>query len=87
MNIIVTFPAERTRQLTFVSEGEVQAVLTETHPCAELFDIAVTEGKATGRALFFQKAGESEVNFSAHENLSLVLKWVRRCNQHLRLPL
>jgi flagellar biosynthesis protein FlhB len=87
MNIIVTSPAERTLQLTFVSEGEVQAVLTETRLCAELSDIAVIEGKATGRALFFQKTGESEVNFSAHENLSLVLKWVRQCNQHLRLPL
>jgi flagellar biosynthesis protein FlhB len=88
MQIVVTRPEQNITRVTFFSEeGEVQATLVATRPCAELFDINVVEGKAIGRALFFQKDELSDLSFTAHDNLSLVLRWVRQCNQHLRLPL
>jgi flagellar biosynthesis protein FlhB len=88
MNIVITHLAENITRVTFFSEeGEVQATLVETRPCAELFDINVIEGKAIGRALFFQKDELSDLSFTAHDNLSLVLRWVRQCREYLLLPL
>jgi hypothetical protein len=88
MHIVVAHLDEAITRVTFFSEeGIVQVVLTESSPCDELFDVTVVEGKSTGRALFFQKKGESDVSFSAYDNLALVLRWVRQCNHHLRLLL
>jgi hypothetical protein len=73
--------------VTFYENGHAVAVVVENEVIKRLlYQITVTSVRGGGRLLCYIDS-EQQVNFTAHENLTVVLFWLRQCKDRLRMPL
>jgi hypothetical protein len=80
----VTYEDDITRVALF-EQGNMVVCLEEKVIAGLVIDIAVSAADCRGRLLC--NCADGEVNMVGSENLPLVLKWVRRWQKFLRLPL
>jgi hypothetical protein len=86
MFVCVTKIQEKT-VVTFYENGHAVAVVIENELADDLlFEITVISNRGGGK-LLCQVDNEQQINFTAHENLSVVLFWLRQCENHLKIPL